>query len=63
MQGSAPVQIVTAAVLLATVFGVTLYVAARVGPFATLLGVAAFGIAYVAMRIRRARAGRTPSGP
>ncbi len=61
MRGARWDRFVVALVLLAEVFGLTLYVAATVGPFAALLGVAAFGAAYMMIRIRRARAGRTPS--
>ena len=48
----ASVRVMGAVVLLAAVFGVTLVVGARIGPFAALLGVALFGAAYLAMRIR-----------
>ena len=56
------VRVTAAVVLLAAVFGVTLVVGARIGPFAALLGVAPLnsfvlpggkpGAAYLAMRIR-----------
>jgi hypothetical protein len=52
MNWSRFVRNAAAVLLLAEVFGVTLYVAARVGPFAALLGVAIFGLAWVVMRIR-----------
>jgi hypothetical protein len=55
MRDAAWVRIAAALVLLAAVFGVTLSVAARIGPFAAVLGVALFGAAYLAMRIKRGR--------
>jgi hypothetical protein len=40
-------------VLLSAVFVATLYAGARVGPFVPLLVVAAFGVAYLVLRLRR----------